>query len=222
MFNYLDLSIGAKRRLNHLKQYAQRHNEKHGINHRTGKPMTWRDCRYSGFHNARSNQCQLSPGFNGETPIWYCHTGPYFNREQWADELLGLRNTGYYADVDCCNTVRGIVVLLPHGRCLAGYYVSDNGERVYYGEVYDDKEQAAREANHYAERYAELEREHSECFHEASRLQNQLDETMARIRECLVMRNNPCFDYVRGEIHDLVEKVRDMRETLARDYADVL
>lgn len=216
--DYLNLAIGARKRLQYLKEYADRHNQKHGENYKTGLPMNWRDARHATF----KDHTMLDRGLNDKTPVWYCHTGRYFNREQWVYEILELRYTGWFCDNQMEETTRGLIVRLSHGRFLAGYFRSDNGERVYYPEVYTDIGQAARDADHYAEKVAEQEREHQTKCELAYRLQDQIDETMARIRECLVLRNNPCFNYARDEILELTQKVREMRDELTRDYADVL
>ena len=220
--DYLNLAIGARKRLQYLKGYADGHNLKHGKNYSTGLPMTWKEARYSGFHNAHVMRCELSQGLNDGKPIWYCHTGQYFPRERWADEILKLDHTGWFCDDHQDEITRGLVVSLPHGRFLAGYWLSCNDERVYYPEVYTDIDQAARDADHYAQRYAEREREYQTKCEMAYRLQDQIDESLARIRECLVLRNNPCFNYARDEILELTQKIREMRDELTRDYADVL
>lgn len=225
---YLNLNIGARGRMAALQAAADKLNANP---HRAmpEKIYTWRDMRYSGFHNAAANCATLSHGFNTDArgrkiPIYYSHCGPEFPREKFADECESVRidHTGWYADDIQYATIRGIVVALPHGRFLAGYYMSDNGERVYYTDIYDDERDAAYTANSIAERIAEIEREHAEKCTAAANLQFDLDEKIERLRECLALRNNPCFTKLRSEAAELIESIRDMRETLKTEYADVL
>lgn len=234
--DYLALKIGAKRRLDVLKKAADKLNT--GYNQRKGmgdmRPYTWRDVRYSGFHNAAVNRCELSQGLNTcqytgkKTPVWYCHTGPAFPREMFADEIIGnhgrplVEHTGWFADVDCSNKIRGLVVRFPHGRYMAGYYQSDNGERVYYPEIYDCIRDAVYAADGHAESLAEIEREYSERWNAARDMEDKLQGNIERLRECLALRNNRCFTRVRNEISGLVENIRSARESLKTEYAGVL
>lgn len=227
MNDYLNLNIPAKRRLAILKNSAAELNAGHNLRKSQNdmRPYTWLDVRYSGFHNARANRCELSPGFNdnGQTVIWYCHTGPYFPRERFADECNGgPDHCGWYADSEGYNVIHGVVVALPHGRYLAGYYQSDNGERVYYPDIFDDERAAARFADSKAKSLAESEREYNERYHAARDIEDNLQRYVERLRECLALRNNPCFARVRNEIAGLVKNIRSTRKTLKTEYAGVL
>lgn len=227
MNDYLNLNIPAKRRLAILKNSADKLNDGHNLRKSQGdtRPYTWRDVRYSGFHNARVARCELSPGFNdnGKAVIWYCHTGPYFPRERFADECNGgPDHCGWYADSEGYNVIRGVVVALPHGRYLAGYYQSDNGERVYCPDIFDDERAAARFADIKAKNLAESEREYSERYNAARDIEDNLQRYVERLRECLALRNNPCFTRLRNEISGLIKNIRSERKTLKTEYADVI
>ncbi len=78
---------------------------------------------------------RLHQGFNGRTPVWYTHEeGKLFRGQRFVDEVLPrLRHKGWYADDDCCETVRGIVVSLSHGRFLAGRGRGTDGQRTREG-----------------------------------------------------------------------------------------
>lgn len=233
--DYLNLAIPARSRLMILKNAAHKLNSGHNARKASGnpEPYTWRDVRYSGFHNAAVNRCELSQGFNTcqytgkKTPIWYCHTGPAFPREMFADEFSEygralIEHTGWFADVGCSNIIRGIVVRLPHGRYLAGYYQSDNDERVYYPEIYDCIRDAVYAADRHAESIAEIEREYSERWNAAQELEYECEEKVNRLRECLALRNNPCFTRLRDEANNLIERIREIREILKTEYADCM
>lgn len=185
---------------------------------------SWRDAREWNFGNWRHAFGELSQGFNGtdsnKTPIWYCHTGEQFRNEQFADEVQDspIKHRGWYSNEDCSSKVRGVVGQLTHGRYIAGYHWSDNGERVYFGEVFDDLREAARAADSHAEAYAEAAREDAEKYQAARRLEEETEDALTRLRECIVLRHTQCMDYIRDEIAELIETIRTNRETLSTEY----
>jgi len=205
MDQYLNLKIGAKRRLEILRKSAK-----------TGKwvrPMTWRDCRFAKFKN------QTSLDWNGKE--WYTFDNP-FSRQQYADEAYKrIDHEGWYTDSHYDGKSRGIVVSLPHGRFIAGYEWSDNGESVYYPEIYTDIEDAARDADYHAEKFAELQREDSDRFDECQRLETLIEDSMQRRKECLILARVNCDrDARRDEARDLKETIIEARETIAREYSE--
>lgn len=223
---YLNLNITARGRLAALKAAADKLNAGHNARKASGnpEPYTWRDVRYSGFHNAATNCITLSRGMDGDKPVYYTHCGQQFPREIFVDEFRDdngrplIEHTGWFANVDWSNKIRGIIVRLPHGRYLAGYFQSDNGERVYYPEIYDSE----REAVYAADRLAETEREYSERWNAARELENEISDAETRLRECLALRNNPCFTRLRIEAAYLIERIREIRESLKTEYADCM
>lgn len=176
---------------------------------------------------------QIDKGLNdnGKTPVFYCHC-PYGHTEEWAHEIVRLGHTGWFTQADGTTykdgtgLARGIVLSLPpmpgypEGRFLAGYWWGDNDERVIYPELYSDKEEAARAADSHAERWAAIARDDNEKFEAARTLENDIEDGLARLRECLVLRHRACMAYVRDEARELCESIRTMRETLRTDYAD--
>lgn len=221
---YLNIAIPAPRRLDMLRKNAAYHSS---LPHSqaAGTVYTWRNCRHANLLDQHEACGLLSRGMNGNIPIAYCHDGPAFGRERFADEIESahIRHRGWYVDDDGAHgTIRGLVVALPHGRFLSGYYSSDNDERVYYLEIETDEADAARYADGYAERMADEEREYNGRWNAAQDLEDKIESNFARLRECLALRNNPCFAQLRDEARDLMESIRKARETLKSDYADVL
>lgn len=232
---YLNLNRTVRARMATLKAAA----EKLNANPHRSRPdvtYTWRDMRYSGFHNAAANCGALSAGTNRrvmgyriiESPVYYTHCGQQFPREKFADEFRTewgtqlVDHSGWFTDMHQDETVRGIVVALPHGRFLAGYEWSCNGERVYFTDIYDCERDAVYAADGHAESFAEQCREDYEKVRAAENLQDTIAENIARLRECIAMRNNKCFDYVRDEIAELIPRIRDDRVTLQTEFANYI
>lgn len=123
-----NLSGGSVARLARLRAEAKRLSS---LPYMSGS-KTWREARYSKFSSLYPEACA---GFNGSEPIVSAFSADALpvRRIQYADELLKLRHSGWYADDDGTRgTIRGIVASLPHGRYLPGYYGSDNGEYVLF------------------------------------------------------------------------------------------
>ena len=204
---YPPLQIGARRRLEIFKREAAQPN--------WARPLTWRDVRFAKL----SSPAGLSGGFNGpHTAIWYTHDAPAFP-EKFADEVLQSRGRGYYTDIDARGTARGIVARLPHGRFLAGYLWSDNGERVYFGEIHTDERDAAHAADGHAERFADEARDDSQRSTDMMDLELEINKEAERLTECFMLRQRG--EKWRDEARDLCGTIRNKRKTLARDYGDM-
>lgn len=219
---YLNLNIPATARLAILKNAADKLNNGHNFRkaQNDSTPYSWRDVRYSGFHNARASQCQLSPGMNGETRIWYCHTGQYFDREKWADEVLNSGHTGWYEN-DHGDTIRGLVVALPGGRFLAGYHGNGNGERVFFSKLFDDERDAAYFACEQARRIAAECYERYEHYQQALKLETDIETYRHRLKELAIL-SRAGLDYARQQMRDVARQIRQARRELATDYAGLL
>ena len=195
---------------------------------RVAGSTNWRDARAWRFDNAAGAFGTLSQGFDGtnernRVPVWYTHCGPEFRNERYCDEIArSIGHNGWFAYVDCCETMRGIVARLPHGRFIAGYVQSVNDERTYYPDVFDDEHDAALMADEHARVMAEREREYNERWHAASDLENDTESKLHRLRECIALRHRECMSYVRVEIGQLIETIRANRARLAGEFADVL
>lgn len=226
MSDYLTLAIGAPRRLAILKRAADKLNAGHNARKAAGdtRPYTWRDVRYSGFHNARAARCELSPGLNDGRPIWYAHTGQQFPRERYADEIWPTGHTGWFTDCDGRETARGLVVALPHGRFLAGYHWSDNGERVYFSDIYDCEEDAARAADSEAERFAEASRENDSAWRAGERWADLHAENSGLRKKAMALiadikkqtLSGPICDALREKLNDWRDTIRDNKNAMAR------
>lgn len=142
---------------------------------------------------------------------------------EYADEAYkGIEHTGWFADEDMIQgTIRGIVCRVDGRKWLIGYYWSDNGEYVIRADVvYQDLEDAAIAADRFAENYAEICRDDARKYNAAREIWEKEDRDIIRLRECLVLRHKKCMSYVRSEISDLCEAVRQAREVLRTEYAD--
>ena len=211
MYEYLNLKIGASRRLACLRTSAQRHNEKFP----SGSAATWRTVRYATLMHPGG----LNPGSNGDTPIWYADTGPAFPRETYAE---GPDHRGWFTDAECDEKARGIVVRLPHGKFIAGYEWSANDERVYFPEVFDDEGDAARRADGHAESFVDDCREHDAKYREAQNLQTEAEDMAQQLAEKLALRNDPRFPDAREEARELLTELRELRQRLRDEFADFL
>ena len=207
-------STNAKSRLTYLRNRAA-----------NTSGHTWRDARAWNLKNWRTAYCAgLNQGFNGadgsKIPVWYSHKGPNFRSEKFADEVSRIDHTGWFTNTDQSEKARGIVARLTHGRFIAGYHCDSNDERTYFPEIFDDEEDAARAADSHAESFAEMAREDSEKYDAARDLENTIDDSLQRLRECLVLRHRECMAYVRDEIAELIETIKDARHSLKTEYAD--
>ena len=212
MYEYLNLKIGAPRRLACLRTSAQRHNEKFP----SGSAATWRTVRYATL----TQPGHLAQGMNGGAPVWYAHTGAAFPREEYADECYrGIRHKGWFTDTYQEEKARGIVVRLPHGKFLAGCEWSANGERVYFPEVFVDEKDAARRADSHAESFADACREHDAKDREAQKLQDEAGDMAHQLAEKLALRNDPRFPNAREEARELLT---ELRQRLRDEFADFL
>lgn len=211
MYPYLNLNTRAPARLAYLKKYAAGKN--------WVKPKTWRQVRFANFKNSHA----IGQGTSGKTPIWYVTDADgFFSREKFADAVINLRHTGWFTDCDASEIARGIIVALPHGKFIAGYHWDSNDERVYFPEIYTDSDDAARAADSHAESFAEVSREDSERYDSARELENDIEDALHRLRECIALRNVNGFSDAREEIPDLIESIRDKRETLQTEYSNYI
>lgn len=84
----------------------------------------------------------------------------------FADQILGLRHQGWYADSLYDEVYRGIVYRLPGGRFVPGYADPINhGCALLANWTAHDQKEAARSADRIAERFAERNRAHDEAWH---------------------------------------------------------
>lgn len=183
---------------------------------------TWKQARKYGFNNWAAAYCALSQGRNGSDSVWYSHTtGDNFRIERAAHEFIRLGHTGHYTDPHCESKAFGIVAMLTHGRFIAGYEWSDNGERVYFDSVYTDESDAARMSDEHARVFAENQMEYELKADAAHSLENKIEAELSRLTECLALRNCDNFSYARAEARELIESIRADRETLQTEFANL-
>jgi len=206
---YLNLRVRAPARLASLRAAAVQFNARRP----PSTKKTWRDMRYV---NLRTDYA-LSRG----SEAWYSHDGAERWREQDAHEVCGFGHTGYYTDTSQDDLCIGIIARLPHGRILAGYRLTENDERVYFPQIFDDDKDAARISDEHARVYGEQAMEHAQIFDTAQAVETELETSLTRLRECIALRNKPCMDYVRDEARYLVQSIRDCRNTLATEYKSI-
>ena len=224
---YFNLNIPAPVRLQMLREAFANHAKRYPYCPERMKPKSWRDIRGATYKTVASYVGILDRGFNiiggRKHDIAYTFCGPYFAREYYVDELPDspIDHRGWYTDNDGRAKARGIVAMLPHGRFLAGYEWSDNGERVYFLSVESDLRDAIRAADYYAEQFAESEREYQQKYDEAREIVDIIENKINRLRECIALRNNPCFAKLRDEAREIIGRIRDMRKTLRTEYADI-
>ena len=119
----------------------------------------------------------------------------------------------------------GMVAYLGHGRWLAGYTIGGEDSGGYHLDTfYTSEMDAARAADSIAEHVAEKERDYQQRHREASELLDRIEERRTELGRALANRNDkrPCFAGIREEIADLIDSIREDRETLRTDYAGVL
>lgn len=209
---YLRLDMGARARLQALK---------------AANVTDWRKARTYGFKSWESAYCALDQGFNGtdanRIPIWYRHDGEYFRNETDAHEVDGARldGTGWFTDPEMQDGLCiGIVGNLTHGRYIAGYRLAETGERVYFPDTHASAIDAARMADEHARVYAGREAEYQQGWHEARKVEDEIETALQRLREVLILRHEACMRYARDEVSDLVQTTRDGRARLAGELLE--
>lgn len=210
---YPSLSIKAPRRLELFRAEAAKPST-------WTRPMSWRDVRYATL----KSHTGLDQGSNQGQPIWYTQDGPAFKREKFCDEVeySHINHKGWFCDEEASETARGLIVMLPHGRCLAGYYLSMNDERVYFPGIFDSQNEAAQEANEYARKIAREEVEYREKDREAQACSESIETSLKRLRECLALRHKACMWYVKGEISSLLNTIRTNRLRLETEFKGMI
>lgn len=175
---------GSRVRLRALKAAAEKFNT---ATHHTLK-ITWREAyrradKAYGMHQA-PRYASIAADELGLRFVGY------------ADELIGRRHKGYYADAFQDEVYRGAVWQLPTHRHRGVRYVSgyteQNSETVILAatngilDTEDDKHQAAYAADSFAEYRARDEREYSESYEEASALAGEVEELTHELKQARV------------------------------------
>lgn len=112
------------------------------------------------YHSPKPLTGQPHPGKG-----FYLNDAGSPNRWKWADKVTAahINHIGWFCDEDGDgDKIRGIVVLLPHGKFLAGWSMGEGMSSEVDGEIYTDETDAARAADNLAEAAADSEREYQE------------------------------------------------------------
>ena len=95
------------------------------------------------------------------TVFYLDDAGQPFTRWRWCDDIdSSIRHTGWWTDDDSIDNIRGIVILLPHGRYMAGWSMGEHMASAIEPGIFDDIDEAARMADEHARCAAEHEREY--------------------------------------------------------------
>lgn len=218
---YFNLSIRAPHRLEMMREDFAKHATKYPYCPEHAKPASWRDMRGTTYKSFNAYCGVLDQGGKDQ---WYTHCGQYFAREIYVDEIENspIDHTGWYSDIHCEEKIRGIVVRLSHGRFIPGCVQTMNDERVYRNEIFDNIRDAARFADSCAQNLAESEQEYSQRWSEAREIEDEIETALRRVKELIVLRHAQCMEYVRQELRDTIESIRENREKLATEYKGVL
>ena len=102
------------------------------------------------------------PNSNNGRWFYLSDAGQPFTRWQWCDDVdTSIRHTGWFTDdYGTGDKIRGIVILLPHGRFMAGWSMGEGMASTIEPGVFDDIVDAARVADSIAENAADNEREY--------------------------------------------------------------
>lgn len=179
---YFNLSIPAPRRLAMMRADFVAHATRYPNCPESVKPIDWRAVRGATLKNYADYFGTSSHGFNpgprkGERlPVLTSFRAECLpvRSIRFADDVLprAIEHNGWFADAEGYGdrgVIRGIVASLSHGHFLSGYHWSDNGEHVLFVKhAFNSEDDAARDADQEAERYAELCRDDDERFHAMS------------------------------------------------------
>lgn len=183
------------------------------------QPGDWRKARSWTMKSYAAAYCHgLSQGFNGSgryaAPVWYCHSGAQFRDERYADECEnGPDHRGWFTDSGCFEKARGVVGRLTHGRFIAGYEWSANGERVYFSEVFTEESDAANAADGHAESFAEDAREDNERFEAMTLAELDTEEKLSEVQKAFALRHRAKFGG-HDRVREAIEALREAREVL--------
>lgn len=190
---YLNLAIGAPRRLAILRANAIAWNSNP---RHISQVDSWRDVRFG----------KLS-----------------YAADQWFPWRTSEASQGWYCDPDCNGTAIGFVGSIPHGRFIAGVRFTNADGYAYLPEVFTDAKEALNQADEHARILAEHECEYQTRWREARDLEDKISEQQADLCMQFALRHHKRLGAAAREaIADLTDAIRDARNTLTRNYGDVL
>lgn len=211
---YFNLAIPAPKRLAMMRADFEAHATKYPYCPENAKLKTWRDMRGTTHKSVHAYRGGLSQVFNDTSAVWYCLTGEQFRDEKFADECPGgPAHRGWYTNSDDDERACGIVGRLPHGRFIAGYQWSSNGERVYYSEVFTDESDAAQAAGEHARVFAESAFEDNARFEAMTLAESYCEEKLLEVKKAFALRNDRRFGGSERVMY-AIEELRKAREEL--------
>lgn len=186
---YFDLRIPAPRRLAMMRRDFAEHGAKFPHCSEYARPRSWRDVRRYGMNSYAAAFGLSDSGWSEDSrgrrvPILYAFEADSLpvRRIRDAHEIADMRHSGWYCDDDCGELCIGIVASLPHGRFLAGWRLTDNGEDVLHlDRIFDDESDAARYADGLVESYADREREYQRQYREADSLDDAIETDLSAL-----------------------------------------
>jgi hypothetical protein len=104
-----------------------------------------------------------TPNSNTGRGFYLDDAGQPFTRWQWADDVEGahISHSGWFTDdYGDSEKIRGIVILLPHGRYMAGWSMGKGMASTIEPGVFDAIDEAAQMVDEHARIAAENEREY--------------------------------------------------------------
>ncbi|MDI1263880.1 MAG: hypothetical protein PS018_11545 [bacterium] len=129
----------------------------------------------------------------GRDKVFWCETpDAYLRRVGFADQFAGIRHNGWYLEDDYSDELaRGVVFQLParNGQTRFLSAVADpfnNGPAILSLEIFDDKDDAARNADELARIYAESERDYRRAWNAGAEFV-RLGELIADIRRATLI-----------------------------------
>ena len=124
----------------------------------------WRGARSWALNSyAEAYSIGMWQGKNDNETMWYSFGQTCVRNERDAHAIVRFGHTGWFTDSEFQDDMAiGIVGTLSHGRFIAGYRLTMNDERVYFGTVFDDEDDAARMADEHARIIAERECEYQD------------------------------------------------------------
>lgn len=167
----------------------------------------------------------VCPGFDDSAPVlsaFNCDLPVRSGSIRFADKVCPrhITHKGWFTSDDCYATMRGFVASISHGRYLAGYYSSGNGEWVLYcDETYSDENDAAQAADEHARVIAEQEQEHNARFRSMVDAESLVEDQTTDVRNAITARNTTADN--RQWARDAIERLRESRkelETATREY----
>lgn len=201
MKNYDLLKDGSRARLSKMREYAKVWNQK-----RTNA-ISWKDAREHGA--GKITEAVHGPGYSKDGNSCALPSSVLDGLRDCgaAHEIVRMRHTRWFTDVDGCESISGHVWQLPSRSgspvYLAGYVEENSGYTVLdctNGRItmFEEKTDAAIAADRLAEIAAEKEREHAELYNEAREVQDEMDQ------------KRDCLRDARREVSDYIKVLRDL------------